>query len=254
MSTLWKLGGAVCNQPGVLDRLAAHYAQQRPAWILMHGAGPQLDAALRAVDGEPAKLAGLRITSPAGAQVVCETMDAVGKQLTQLLVERGVPARHVPAASAWLHGVPKTVAGGDLGRVGTPTGADVGRIHGILADGEVPVLSPAAWDGTGPLNINADEAAAATAGHVGCASLHLVTDVPHVRAGQDPVLRLDPGSARRLIQDGHAQGGMIPKLDAACAALDAGVPSVRIGDVETILAGGATLLTASVEVAASEGT
>ncbi|CAA9307707.1 MAG: hypothetical protein AVDCRST_MAG11-1268 [uncultured Gemmatimonadaceae bacterium] len=54
-----------------------------------------------------------------------------------------------------------------------------------------------------------------------------------------PVSSLGADEARALVADGVAAGGMAAKLEAALAALDAGVTHVRVGDLGLIPGAGA---------------
>src|SRR5690606_37325457 len=104
------------------------------------------------------------------------------------------------------------------------------------------------------LNVNADEVAGAVAGALG-EGVAFLTNVPGVL--DDPA---DPGSllaeltrdeALARIADGRVAGGMIPKVEAALAALDQGAPFALIADgrdpagVARALAGGGTRVVAS---------
>ena len=107
----------------------------------------------------------------------------------------------------------------------------VGEVGSLVAAG--CVVTPVGWDAQGPLNTNADEAAAAVAATLRASWLILATDVAAVRDGEgNAVLRLDSAGARRLIASSAATGGMIPKLHAAVAALRQGVGRVLITKVQ----------------------
>lgn len=236
-----KLGGAVCTAPDTLDAIAKawHATDGAGTWVLVHGGGPQLDAALRAVDGEPVKVDGLRVTSRAAAEAVHETLDAVGAAMTAGLARRGLPVRHVAATEKRLHAVSKDSKGLPLGRVGTATDFHVAGLDGP----GVLVVSPVGFDAEGPLNVNADEAALAVAKALGVQRLVLVTDVPHVLDGdRQPVLFLTPHGVFDLIHGGAARGGMVPKLRNAVLALESGVHEVTIGTVASAWDGGGTRL------------
>lgn len=237
---LWKLGGAVCND-AMLQALAAGH--DGTPWVITHGGGPQLDAALAAYPLE--RIEGLRVTSAAAATTVRATLDAVGADMVAMLRRHGVPAVHVPAASGWLAAVEKDPSG-RLGRVGAPIAVELSGVQAALAAGQVPVVTPVGYDTSGPLNVNADEAAQALAGALQAEAMYLVTDVPNVRGATGPIAGLDPDTAESLIRDGIASGGMVPKLRSAQAALAAGIPRVAIGTVESLLAGSATVLAAEV--------
>ena len=61
-----------------------------------------------------------------------------------------------------------------------------------------------------------------------------MADVPGVLVGEAALTQLDAVEARALIARGVAAGGMAAKLDAALAALDAGVPRARIGGLDAL--------------------
>jgi acetylglutamate kinase len=122
--------------------------------------------------------------------------------------------------------------GQDVGRVGEITRVDTDQLNLLTQGGYIPVIAPVAVDYEGrPLNVNADLAAGAVASHLKAAKLLLMTDVAGVKDASGHVLAsLDRTQARQLIADKVADGGMIPKLECALQALDAGVGKVHIVD------------------------
>ena len=113
----------------------------------------------------------------------------------------------------------------------------------LLEGASLPVVSPLARAAGAPppgdaLNVNADDAAAAVARSLGAGELLLVSDVPAVLVDGRPVSSLGAAEARALIARGVAAGGMAAKLEAALAALDAGVLRVRVGDLGLIAGAG----------------
>ncbi|HWP35549.1 MAG TPA: acetylglutamate kinase, partial [Thermodesulfobacteriota bacterium] len=95
-----------------------------------------------------------------------------------------------------------------------------------LAAGRVPVVAPLA---RGPLNVNADEAAAALAVGLRAERLLFLTDVPGVLLEGRVAERLDAGEAVRLVEAGAFRGGIVPKLLAAARAARLGV-AAEIGE------------------------
>jgi acetylglutamate kinase len=123
-----------------------------------------------------------------------------------------------------------------LGFAGRPTAINVQLLRTLLSAGYMPVISPVGYDATsgkgGALNVNGDDAAAAIAAALEAEELLLIADVQGVRGAKGdlvPILSLE--SARELIASGVATGGMAAKLEAAHAALLAGVDRVRICDL-----------------------
>jgi acetylglutamate kinase len=224
-----KMGGNVVRDASQVAAIAAELAALRDAGhqvCVVHGGGPQLDEALAAL-GEPVqKVDGLRVTSAASAAVVEQVLDDLGHDLAQALAGHGLPTHHLDVGQRAFVGRVKDAR---LTRVGSvvsfAAGPDTWRGH-------VNVVTPVAYDGAGPLNLNADEGAAAVAAWWKADWLVLATDVSAVRgdAGQ-PLATLTPKSARALI-GGAAQGGMIPKLQNAVDALAAGVARVLITRLE----------------------
>jgi acetylglutamate kinase len=97
------------------------------------------------------------------------------------------------------------------------------------------VIAPVSADAEGTtFNINADEAAVATAAALAAEKLIFLTDVPGIlRDAGDPeslLSELGADEARRLIEEGVISGGMIPKTEAALRALAGGAGTVHIID------------------------
>lgn len=229
-----KLGGAVCLEPATLAAVADEIKALQAAGhsvVLVHGGGPQLDAAIGKLGEAPVKIDGLRVTSKAAAKVVLDVMDAIGKDLTAQLNAAGIKAHHVPGVAEGLQASVKKSDKGDLGRVGT-----VQRFtaqHRIIGAQGVAVVTPVGFDAQGPLNVNADEGAAFVATALRAKWLILGTDVTAVRGAEgEPLAKLTPKAARKLIADSTASGGMIPKLTSAVAALSGGVAKVLVTKVQ----------------------
>jgi acetylglutamate kinase len=224
-----KMGGNVVKDPAQVAAIAAELAALRDQGhqlCVVHGGGPQLDEAIAAL-GEPIlKVDGLRVTSPRAAAVVEQVLDDLGEELANALAGHGLPARHFGVGEMGFSGKVKDPR---LGRVGTATGftasPDAWRGH-------LNVVTPVAYDAQGPLNLNADEGAAAVAAWWKAHWLVLATDVSAVRGEKGESLSsLTPASAKALI-GGAAKGGMIPKLQNAVDALASGVGKVLITRLE----------------------
>jgi acetylglutamate kinase len=99
----------------------------------------------------------------------------------------------------------------------------------------IPVISPIGVDREGQtFNINADTVAAELARALKAKKLILLTDVRGIcENAQDPgtlIHQIRPSEAEALIGRGVVRGGMIPKVRACVAALEAGVGSAHILD------------------------
>ena len=122
----------------------------------------------------------------------------------------------------------------DLGFVGDPKRVDPKLIEALIYADEdyIPVIAPigVAEDGQ-TYNINADTVAGALAGALNAKRMLLLTDVAGVLDKDGELIRqMTVAEAKRAIADGVATGGMIPKLETAIAAVEAGVGAVVILD------------------------
>src|SRR5262249_43050823 len=103
----------------------------------------------------------------------------------------------------------------------------------LLGQRFVPVVASIAIDDTGQAyNVNADVVASELAIALGAKKLIYVNDVPGL-IGPTGELLSELSAAQcldLLARDGRAAGGMIPKLDSAVRALEAGVERVHLVD------------------------
>jgi acetylglutamate kinase len=206
---LVKIGGAVAGDaaPMVLKLAAEHEV------CVVHGAGPQISEEMARYGLRVEFVAGRRVTSPAALVLVRRSLAQVNAQLCEALGERavgligdeiGLQAEHVP----------------ELGRVGDPLPSRPLAIELALAKGLIPVVAPVA---RGPLNVNADDAAAALAVGLGAERILFLSDVPGVLLGGALAHTLAAGDADRMLDNGELQGGIVPKVRAAVAAARFGV-------------------------------
>jgi acetylglutamate kinase len=247
--TVLKVGGARLASVADLDRLADHVRELREDGrrvVIVHGGGPEISDLHRRLDIPFEKVDGLRKTSVEGmdatAMVLCGTVQT---RIVERLTARGLPSLGVSGVDLGLLRAP-LVDATLLGRVGGPPTVDRGRLRELLVLDVTLVVSPVSIgpDG-GAVNVNADDAAHAIAIAVQAASLDFVSDIPGVRISNDEVARaLDPAAVDGLVDEGVVHGGMVPKLHGAVAAVQAGVDRVRIGDLSSMAAGWATVITA----------
>jgi acetylglutamate kinase len=249
-----KLGGDVLEGAALADvagglRAAGDARGGRCA--VVHGGGAQVTT-LAATLGIETKMVGGRRVTDAATLGVLEMVVAgrLNVELCAALRRAGVRAVGLHAGSGVIRArrrPPRVVSGGgpepvDFGLVGDVTGFDRELVERLWAGGYVPALSCLGLSDEGEvLNLNADLAASALAGALGAETLVAVTAVGGVRRdARDPGTRLDRltvAEARAAIAGGIVQGGMIPKLEEACAAIAAGVGGVQIVAPGEIAAG-----------------
>lgn len=219
-----------------LPALLATAARQAPM-IIVHGGGDDVSAMQRQMGLEPQFIGGRRVTSEADLAVVRMLLSGtVNKRFVAQLLTAGARAVGVSGEDGGL--LTARVTDATFGRVGREVIAEPQLLRDLLATGWLPVVSPVARDresttGAG-LNVNGDDAATAIAVALGASELLFVADVEGVLENGTRIPRLDAHGIQSLAARGVVQGGMLAKLEAAVAALDAGVGAVRIGTLDAI--------------------
>jgi len=232
VKALVKLGGTLLDAPELRASLAVQIAAQAQRGVqitVVHGGGKQMTRFLAERGLESQFVNGLRVTTP-------ETMDAVLKVLAGSVNQELVAALIAAGAQAvGLTGVDANLAEAEqmdpaLGMVGRVTRAHPELLDLLVGAGYLPVVACVAGGRDGRMyNVNADQMAAACAAAWRADRLIFLTDIAGVldASGQvQPVLSAE--ECQRLITAGVATGGMQAKLNAATAALDAGVDEIDI--------------------------
>lgn len=237
-----KIGGRAQADPRFFAAVREAWNDSPNALCLVHGGGDEVSTMQRALGREPAFAGGRRVTSESDIDLLRMVLSgAVNKRLVNGLVAAGVPAVGLSGEDGALIGA-ELIDEASLGFAGRPTVVNAQLLQVLMSAGYLPVISPVAYNVAsgedGALNVNGDDAAAAIAAALEASELLLVADVEGVRdAENDIVSTLTVESARELTENGVAVGGMAAKLEAAHAALLAGVDRVRICDLAGLLDG-----------------
>jgi acetylglutamate kinase len=237
--TVVKVGGNEVDDAAWVARFAASLARRGGSTVVVHGGGKEITALQRSLGAEPEWRDGLRVTTDASVRAVSMVLSGVvNKRLVAALLSAGTDAVGVSGEDGGLLRA-DVLRGGALGRTGEVAQVRTRLLVAWLEQGLLPVVSPVSRgpDG-GPLNVNADDAAAAVAAALGAAELLFLSDVPGVLRDGETVRTLAADGVEALIGDGTASGGMAPKLRAAARAAAAG-SRVRIGGLEMLEDGGA---------------
>jgi acetylglutamate kinase len=225
-----KLGGSTLeNQRVVLqDIIWLHSLGARP--VLVHGGGPYINEWLKKLE-LPARFEnGLRVTDAQTLEVVrMVLLGQVNQGLVLMASQMG--GRVIGLSGTDGNMVRAHIANEHLGFVGEIDNIDPTPLLSLLADNYVPVVAPL---GEGPdgtcLNINADLVAAQIAGALNAEKLIYLSNVVGIcRADGSLIPELTEAEAKKLIDEGVINGGMIPKVTACLDAL-AAVPRVHIVD------------------------
>lgn len=236
-----KIGGNVLDDPASLDRFLRTFAEIREPRILVHGGGKiatrigdQLGIQSRYVNGR-------RITDEATRDLVTMVYGGlVNKQIVAGLQALGCNALGLTGADGKAINAVKRPAGEtDFGFVGDilPAGVNTKLVTRLLEDGFVPVFAPLTHADGLMLNTNADTIASVLAvalSHyykvrlVYCFEKKgVLQDVSDI----DSVIHHMPKALYRdLLHTKALADGILPKLENAYAAIDAGVSEVLIGD------------------------
>ena len=241
--TIVKVGGAVVEDEAQLAQLLKDFTAIEGAKILVHGGGRRATKVAAELGIETKMVNGRRITDAAMLEVVTMVYGGlVNKHVVALLQAQGVDAIGLTGADADIlrstKRPPLVVDGSpvDFGYVGDVKKADGAKIAHFIGAGMVPVIAPLTHDGQGNiLNTNADTMASETAKAM--AALYDVTliyafEKPGVMRNPDDDSSLIPVITRpdfeRYKADGTISGGMLPKIENALAAVEAGVGRVII--------------------------
>ena len=180
--------------------------------VVVHGAGPQITAEMERRGIAPEFVDGRRVTTQEVIEVVREALAAVNREVSGVVDgavslmgdEIGLQARQMDG----------------LGLVGDPEASAPAEVLDALEEGHVPVVAPLA---AGPLNVNADEMAAALAVGIGADRIVFVTDVPGVYLDGKVLGRITADDADRMLGERRFEGGIVPKLVSAVRAARGGV-------------------------------
>jgi len=248
-----KYGGHAMGEEGLARLFAADAVLLKLLGLLpvvVHGGGPQISRMLERAGVKSTFVDGLRVTDRAAMEVAEMVLSgAINKEIANWINQAGATAdvrgvglsgkdaRLITVAKATRtrrdpdSSIEQVV---DLGFVGEPTAVDPKLIRGLINsdDHYIPVVAPIGVSAEGETyNINADTVAGALAGALKAKRMLLLTDVAGVLDREDALVRqLTIVEARAAIATGMATGGMIPKLETAIAAVEAGVEAVVILD------------------------
>jgi acetylglutamate kinase len=241
--TVVKVGGAVVEDEQQLAQMLERFCSIEGPKVLVHGGGRRATKVAAELGIETKMVDGRRITDSPMLEVVTMVYGGlVNKHVVALLQAQGVDAIGLTGADADIlrstKRPPLVVDGSpvDFGYVGDVKKADGAKIAHFIGAGMVPVIAPLTHDGQGNiLNTNADTMASETAKAM--AALYDVTliyafEKPGVMRNPDDDSSLIPVITRpdfeRYKADGTISGGMLPKIENALAAVEAGVGRVII--------------------------
>ena len=237
--TIVKVGGAVVEDELQLSQLLKDFGAIEGRKVLVHGGGRKATKMAERLGIETKMVNGRRITDAAMLEVVTMVYGGlVNKYLVAQLQANGVNALGLTGAdaNAILSHKRPLKDGIDYGFVGDVDAGNGEMLSKLIEAGITPVMAPLTHDGKGHiLNTNADTIASETAKAL--ASIYDVTLIfsfekkgvlsnPDDNDSVIPVITKE--DFERYKADGTISGGMLPKIENALRAVEAGVSRVII--------------------------
>ena len=237
--TIVKVGGAVVEDEAQLAQLLKDFSAIPGRKVLIHGGGRRATQVAASLGIESKMVGGRRITDAEMLSVVTMVYGGlVNKNLVARLQANGVNALGLTGADIDVIRSHKRPLkdGIDFGFVGDVDRADGQMLSRLIEAGITPVMAPLTHDGQGQiLNTNADTIASETAKAL--APFYDVTliysfEKKGVLSNPDDddsvIPTINRADFERYKADGTISGGMLPKIENALNAIDAGVGRVII--------------------------
>ena len=231
-----KIGGNELDRPDWVTACARALSKNGPT-VVVHGGGHAVSEWSRRLGLPIEKKDGLRVTTPEIAQVVEMVLGGpINRVMVTALRAAGLDAIGLSGVDGGLLTAEPVQNETGLGAVGEIAHVRGSLLQSLLLAGLTPVVAPVAPSAsTGqPLNVNADQAAAAVATALEAEELLFISDVPGVTVAGVTQPTLAAAEIETMIEEGVATGGMAAKLRAAAQALRAGVRAVRIGNLDML--------------------
>jgi acetylglutamate kinase len=232
-----KYGGHAMEDPALADLFAQDVVLMRLVGmnpVVVHGGGPQISDLMERLGKVPEFVDGLRVTDAETVDIVrMALVGKVNREVVAALNQHGSYAVGLSGEDAGLITVEMRDA--RLGFVGDVSSIDPSIVERLLREELIPVIATVGVDVDGQAyNVNADAVAGAIAVALHAEKLVYLTDVAGLYADYPDesslVSRIDVAGLVRMLDDGQADGGMIPKLQSCVQALRAGVSRAHVLD------------------------
>lgn len=212
--------------------------------VVVHGGGPQIGQLLKRIGKESTFVEGMRVTDDETMDVVEMVLGGlVNKEIVNLINRHGGAAVGLTGKDGDLIRARKLIFTRnrpdmaapeiiDIGHVGAVASIDTAVVDLLLKGNFIPVIAPIGVGEDGQsYNINADLVAGKLAQAMKAEKAIFLTNTAGVldRAG-GLLTGLGVAEVQGLIADGTIAGGMLPKVQAALGAVNAGVASAHIID------------------------
>ena len=221
----------------IRDIILLKYIGIKP--VIVHGGGPEISLEMKKRNKEPRFIDGLRVTDQDTMDIT--EMVLTGKINTRLVAEinlfisedegNGVKGIGLSGEDARLL-IVKKYQSADIGFVGEIERINPEILFLLLEKNYIPVIATVGVDQRGVrFNINADTVAGEMAAALKAEKLIYLTDVNGIlqdlKEADSVISSLSVAEARKLLESGQLQSGMIPKVKSAIQALENGVQKVH---------------------------
>ena len=208
--------------------------------VVVHGGGKAITRAMENAGLKSSFIQGQRVTDEATVKIVDEVLSReINPEVVAAINSSGGLARGFAGPDIFkcrkiqMNGLEGRAL--DLGYVGEVIQVNTAPLLDCIEKGITPVISPTARGQDGKIyNCNADVAAAQVALALKARRLVFMSDVPGLlKNPADPqslISHLQIEQVAALKRNGVIDKGMIPKIDSAVAAINAGVEKVSIVD------------------------
>lgn len=242
-----KIGGNIIDDASKLDAFLLQFSQIQGYKILVHGGGKVATQIGNKLGIQPNYINGRRITDDDTIDVVTMVYGGLlNKKIVAKLQSINCSSIGLTGADAnIIQAKKRPVKDIDFGWVGDldAQSIDLDRMILFLEAGITPIMAPLTHDGSGHiLNTNADTIASCIA-----VTLSKRYDVrliycfekkgvlENVEDENSVILNLNKEFYKQLLNEHRLFEGILPKIDNAFDAIDAGVKEVLIGDAADLL-------------------
>jgi acetylglutamate kinase len=239
-----KYGGNAMTDPALQQAFAEDVVLLKLVGInpvVVHGGGPQIEAALKRLGKKGEFIQGMRVTDSETMEVVEWVLAGeVQQDIVGLINQAGGKAVGLTGRDGGLIRAKKlklvdlndTSKEHDVGQVGDIESIDPSVVKALQDDAFIPVVSPIGYGlHNESYNINADVVASKLATVLQAEKLLMLTNIAGVLDKEKNLLTdLSIKDIDALIADGTISGGMIPKIAGAIDAAKSGVKAVHIID------------------------
>lgn len=249
---LIKVGGKIVEEENTLRQLLKDFAAIEDHKVLVHGGGRSATKLAAELGVETKMVNGRRITDADMLRIVTMVYGGlVNKNIVAKLQALGVNALGLTGADMNLiRSEKRPVKEVDYGYVGDVKEVNAELLAGLIKQGIVPILAPLTHDKEGHLlNTNADtiagEAAKVLAKYFEVTLMFCFEKKGVLMDENDDesvIPEIDREAFKKYVDEGIIQGGMIPKLENAFQAIDAGVKRVVITQASEINNGTGTIV------------